>query len=318
MVILIITILLLGIAIVAYLFSNKFKEIEKYIRIGSFTVLSIICIILFFSSLTTIDSGTVVVLKVFGKYQKGYVTEGIHLLNPFASQEIINIQRNAIGVDDGDKVPGMNCTTKDNIQTDVQANFAFAINPEYAWWLRKNVGNETKVINELLEKAANSATRDAEANYSLEEAQIKKRTEFEKDLRSYFHKNIVLSLPRNRGLSEKELENVIVTYPTQLMEVTPDQKVANALSEKKATEIDLQRQVTLTAISKEAINRKQQEGQGIQKMFEALPKGYTAQDVALVLDASANKLRAEAFMKAVESGKVSSMVFEGSSARLKQ
>ncbi len=74
-------------------------------------------------------------------------------------------------------------------------------------------------------------------------------------LKEQFLENIVASLPKNKGLNDNALKNVIIVMPVQLKGVTADQKVANSLSEKKAAEIDLERQHTLTEIAHEQANR---------------------------------------------------------------
>ncbi len=95
-------------------------------------------------------------------------------MNPFSTLHEVTIQRQHIDVNDGDSTPGMLCPTSDNVQMTVQANFAFAINSEFASWLRREVGSEEKVITSLLLPAAQSATRDASASFRLEDAQDKK------------------------------------------------------------------------------------------------------------------------------------------------
>ncbi len=286
---------------------------DKKSRILGYVFLTLIPIVWLYGSAVVVDSGEVKVARLFGKIQKEVLREGLHFVNPLKDWETVNIQRNSIQVQDGDQSPGMKSTTKDNIQATVQANFAFMINPDYAWWVTKYIGRREKIVSELIEKASQSATRDALAHFQLEQAQITMRTNFEKMLREQFAENILANLPL-KEISAKELEKIFLILPTQLMDVTPDPKVANALSEKKATEITLEQQITLTSIAKEQANRRKEEGTGIRKLFDELPAGRSAADVALILDATANKTRAEALMKAVTDGKVSFGVFEGNNA----
>lgn len=317
MLLLIISIVLFITAILAITTTKNLKDYSNYFRIGGFVLIGLLILILGINALATVQSGTVKTQKLFGKYKKGYITGGINLVNPFADLETTNIQRNAITVQDGDDDPGMSSTTRDEIQANVQANFSFAFSQEYIWWLRTYIGDDKKIISQIIEKAAQSATRDVLASYTLQEARISKRSQLEEDLKKAFFEGIVSNLPKGKGLSDKELQDVIKVFPTQLMDIKPDEKVINALNEKKATEIDLEKQKTLTNIAQEVANRRQQEGQGIKKMFDELPKGYTAQDVADILEASANKTRAESMLKAVENGQVTSIIYEGTAARIK-
>jgi hypothetical protein len=60
----------------------------------------------------------------------------------------------------------------------------------------------------------------------------------------------------------------------------------------------------------------QNQGEGIDKMFLKLPKGYSATDVAAIMNSIANYKRAESFVKAIETGKVGTIVYEGQGARI--
>ncbi len=288
-----------------------------WLRISSLISFGVSFVLLILLSYQTVDSGHVKVAKLFGKIQPEVLTEGLHFVNPLKSWTDMNIQRNSIQADDGDQNPGMTSTTADNNQATVLANFSYMLNPEYAWWVLKHIGDETKFRTELLEKAAQSATRDAVANFKLEDAQIGKRSQFEQKLQEQFADNVLINLPQ-KDLDSLQLRKIFSIYPTQLMDIKPDPKVANALAEKKATEINLEQQTTLTAIAKEQGNRKEAEGTGIRKLIDELPEDMSAADVALILRASADKTRAEAFMRAVTDGKISFGMFEGSSARIER
>lgn len=273
-------------------------------------------LLVFFASILIVDSGEVEVKKLFGTVQEDVFSEGLHFVNPFGNYFSVNIQRQSIVVDDGDNKPGMLCPTSDGIQTTVEANFAFEINPDYASWIIRAIGSEEKLVKTLMDPASRSATRDGSAAYSLEAMQTKERSGYETALTSQFEKNVIASLPRNRGLNEGELGNVIIILPVQLMGIVPDEKVANSLSEKKAAEIDLARQPILTAIAEEQGKRMKNQGIGVKSMFTELPKDYNTAEMTAVIGALADLKRAEAMMKAVESGKVSSTIFEGSSVRV--
>jgi hypothetical protein len=296
--------------------SSEWLWLPKALRIASTALFVISALVIIFSSLIVVSSGTVRTKRLFGKVQRGYVPDGLQPVNPFANYEDMNIQRNAIRVEDdsNDSMHGMKATTADNIQTLVEANFAFMVNPDYAWYIRKYIGDIEKVKEELLQKAAQSATRDALAHFQLEESQISRRTDFEQLLAVDFKKSIVANLPREEGLTQAQLEQVFIILPTQLMNIIPDAKVSNALSEKKANEINYQQQTILTKIATEIANRRAQEGKGINKLLTELPQGYSADDVAKIVNATANKERADALMKAITDGKANVIVMDGGSS----
>lgn len=97
----------------------------------------------------------------------------------------------------------------------------------------------------------------------------------------------------------------------QLRKILPPQKVLNAVSEKVAAQEDLERQKTLTRIAEEEARRRQNEGRGVKNLFTELPAGLKPSEIREVLAAIADKTRAEATMKAVETGQVQIMIMYG-------
>ena len=102
----------------------------------------------------------------------------------------------------------------------------------------------------------------------------------------------------------------------QLRKVLPPNKVLNAVAEKIAAEEDLERQKTLTQIAEEEARRRQNEGRGVNNLFAELPQGFSPSQIREVLGAIADKTRAEAMMKAVETGQVQVMVMNGAQPSL--
>lgn len=295
---------------------NKGIEDRPYYGWGSLGVAVFLAFFLFAMGLTKVNSGTVKVPRVFGKISHTYVDEGLSIINPIASTYEMTIKREHVNVDDGDTTAGMLCTSADNVQMKVEVNFAFSINPQYAWWILREIGDFDKLVSSIITPASQSSARDASAAFKLEEAQKTQRLKYETMLEKQFRSNVIAALPRNKGLNESELKLVITFFPVQLKNVLPDSRVSLALSEKKAAEIDLERQVTLTAIAKEQANRMENQGQGVTKIFNELPKGHSADEVEKVLNALANFKRAESFVKAVETGQIKGIMFEGQAARI--
>lgn len=67
----------------------------------------------------------------------------------------------------------------------------------------------------------------------------------------------------------------------------------------------------LTQIAEEEARRRQNEGRGVSNLFAELPKEFTPTQIRAVLGAIADKVRAEAMMKAAETGQVRVMVMQG-------
>ena len=192
----------------------------------------------------------------------------------------------------------------------IDTTYAWKLNPAYAWWVYRHMGLDEAYINSLIKQAARSATREAAAGFTSDEATTSKREEFAFAMEAQFGKHLVADLVR-QGLPLEEAKQVFVVLPVQLRKALPPGKVLNAISEKAAAEQDLQRQVTLTSIAKQEAERRGNEGLGVKNLFDALPTGFTAEQIAMVLNALANKEKADAFMKGVSTGTINTMVIDG-------
>jgi len=149
------------------------------------------------------------------------------------------------------------------------------------------------------------------AQYAWVDASIAKRAEVEQRLTEETARAVVADL-QSLGFSEVEAKSAVTFAPVLLREILPDTKVLNAIAERVASEEDLKRQKILTQIAEEIAERRAQEGVGVGKLFAKLPTGFSPSQIKEVLLALAEKERADALMKAVETGKVNVMVLPSS------
>ena len=228
----------------------------------------------------------------------------------------MNTGQQTVHSNDADKTAGMLCTTKDENPVTVESNFSFRVNGSLSWWLLKNIGDNAAVLSSVINPKARSSTRDAFPEFSLQECLVSKKQQLSLTLENKFRENIYKGLT-SQGAPKNIAEGAIQVLPVDVQSVVPDPKVQNALAEKKATEIEEDRQKVQTRIAIEVGTRRAEEGKGVRKLFDELPKGFSPQDVAIVLDATSRNKRADAFVKLAEEGKVTSIVFEGDAATTK-
>jgi hypothetical protein len=161
--------------------------------------------------------------------------------------------------------------------------------------------------------AGQTATRLGFAGFPWDAAATSERAAVEAAILKEF-RNVVFQQFMAAGLTKEETEMAIIIAPVQLRESLPDLKVLNAVAEKTASLQDLERQSTLTEIAEKEAERRKQEGSGVKQLFEALPENFTASEIAEVLGALANKTRADAMLKAVESGQIDTVIMNGDTA----
>jgi regulator of protease activity HflC (stomatin/prohibitin superfamily) len=159
----------------------------------------------------------------------------------------------------------------------------------------------------LLLPAAQFAVREASSQMTWVEATITRHEDFARALQNQF----TLFVERNLtavGFTPAEAQAAFVFPGAQLRGVLPPQRILAANAEYQAAQVDLRRQDTMTQIASKQAERRAQEGQGIDNLFQHLPKGYSSDDVYKIMMAVSAKENADALTRAIEEGKVSTMV----------
>ncbi len=260
-----------------------------------------------FSAVVTVPAGHVAVPSLFGKVKGTVLGEGLHLTNPLYAFQRFSVRRRILEFSGQTQIISI---SRDGTPLSIDAGIPVQLNGPLAWKVYRRIGNQQVFTAQLLAPAARSAVRDAAATLPWIEATTSGRERLASEVEKRFRRLVEQDL-EVAGFSAEEAAAVFTILPVQLRKILPPQKVLNAVSEKLAAEEDLQKQVTLTRIAEEEAKRRRNEGRGVKNLFAELPKGFTPGQIREVLNAIADKTRAEALMKAVESGEVSVIVMEG-------
>lgn len=275
----------------------------------------------FVNSIAVVSIGHVGVPVLFNTVKPGYFTESwTPFVNPLLEVADMTYRRRVIefhaatAAESKDPKRSADAdvivTSSEDVPLNTDVTFAYSLNPKYAGWVYRKMGGDAKYEAEQVRQMARSAMREASSGFTAHEAMTSKRQEFETKIEKEFGERLVVDLIR-QGLSEAEANEVYIIYPVQLRKVLPPDKVLNAISERNAAIHDKERQQTLTEIAVIEANRRENEGMGVAKLFGKLPAGFKSEDIALILNAMANKERSDAQMRAVSSGKVSVLIMDG-------
>ena len=267
-----------------------------------------------FNTLIIVPPGQTYVGVWFGTVQEQTYPQGMRFVNPMLSFDSMDVRqrdaefKSASGqaVSDSD----VTAVSRNNLPMTIDVTYLYTLNQKYAWWVYKNIGDDTIYYQNLIVRAAKTATRNATAEFTDEQAMTSKRVELSDKMAKDFEATLVQNM-EERGLPKADAEQVFTVLPVMLSKILPPEAVITAISNKAAALQDLERQQTLTSIAQEVANRRAKEGSGVQKLFAELPKDVKPEQIAIVLRALAEKTRADAELKAVESGKVSSMIISG-------
>jgi len=257
-----------------------------------------------YNSIHIIDNREVGVIKVFGETEQSELLPGSHFVAPW--KDVVSYIALPRTFDyNGDVV------SSDSNPLGVTVGFTVKLNSAMAWKVQKVVGQD--YFDNIVVPAGQTASRRGIAQFPWEQAATKDRSGVEAAILAEFQKVIVEQFT-NAGLSRQETELALSIFPVQLRRSLPDGKVLNAVAEKTAALQDLDRQQTLTDIAEKEAERREKEGLGVKNLFDQLPTGFTAAEISDVLGALATKTRADAMLKAVESGQVDTVIMNGDTA----
>lgn len=308
-----------------YVFQEKLKARKGYdddrdVATRTYGLMSTAFFAMFFlwsgcNMLTIVQPGTTAIGVFLGNVQQREYGEGLHFVNPMLSFARMSVRREIVDFHSGksaEQTTGDEVTavSSNNLQLFIDVTYPYKLNPRYAWWVYQNIGYDERYREQLIKTAARNATRNATAHYTPEEATTTKREELALSMEQQFRTLLIADMVK-QGLSDKAAEEVFTVLPVQLRKVLPPDKVLNSIAEKESALQDLQRQTTLTEIAQQQALRRANEGLGVKKLFDNLPSNFTPQEIGLVLEALATKERGDAMMKAVETGQVQALVFEG-------
>ena len=263
------------------------------------------------ASVITVSPGMVAVADLFGKVQSTTYGEGLHLINPLYTTRQMTIRRQSLNfTSDSRQGKSVTALSADRNPLEIDVSFPYRLNAGVAWKVYQRVGSTGYYSRQLVLPSARSAVRDAVSQFPWAEASIEKLPEVAALMRDKFESRLVADLVKV-GFTEQEAAAAFTVMPVQLRKILPDAKVRNAIAERVAAEEDLKRQVVLTQIAKQEAERRANEGLGVKKLFAQLPKGFDASEIRMVLSAIAEKVRADAIMKAVENERVQTLVISG-------
>jgi regulator of protease activity HflC (stomatin/prohibitin superfamily) len=277
-----------------------------------------IAVILAQGLVLVVQPGQVAVEVFLGSVADRVRAEGVYLVNPLASYPRMTVRRRIIEMSSGggaaEATGGQEimALSREQLPLAIDIGFPFAMLPAAAPEVYRRIGPGDSFLDQLIRPAARSAVRDAVARFGWQEAAVTRREELGEAIGARFAAVIARDL-RELGFGEEEAGRVLALPPVQLRRVAPPQALQDAISEKLRATQDLERQTTLSQIARIEAERRENEGLGIARLFAQLPSQFTPEQIAVLLNAIADKTRADAVMRAVESQRVTTLVLEGAS-----
>jgi regulator of protease activity HflC (stomatin/prohibitin superfamily) len=283
-------------------------------------ILAVLVVVIGYSVMI-VDPGTTQVVITFGKVQERRYEPGLHLIVPGARHfevvtrrqifELSALDPDAVTATGAAGTPEAQRTlalSSDRIPLSADVTFPYQLNADMAWKVFTQIGPDYETT--MLIPAARAAVREAVAAFNWTDAVTTKRAELEQLIHSLFKKLTDENL-RGAGFTSEQAANTFALLAPQIRRLAPPKPILAAVSDRVASEVNLERQTVLNQIAERETERRANEGLGIKKLVDQLPKEFKPEQLQGLLYALADKQRADSMLKAVERDQVKVMVMGG-------
>jgi regulator of protease activity HflC (stomatin/prohibitin superfamily) len=302
--------------------SKRGKNLRPRYAVG-LPLVSVLLVVIAYSVMI-VNAGTTQVVITLGKVQQRTYEPGMHLIVPGSRHEYMLITRQIFELSalDPDSVTAAGAAavpeaqrtlalSSDRIALSADITFPYQLNGDLAWKVFTVISPTYEAM--LLIPAARAAVREAAAEFTWSDAVTSKRADLEKRIHSVF-KRLVEENLTGSGFTAEEAAKTFVLMAPQIRRLAPPKLILAAESDRTASEVNLQRQLVLNQIAEREAERRANEGLGIKKLIEQLPKDISPVQLKDLLYALADKQRADSMLKAVERDQVKVMVMGGNGA----
>jgi len=215
---------------------------------------AILLLILFFSSVTSVPTGNVGVLTLFGRVTGDVLGEGIHLINPLKSVQKLSVQTQSVK-------ETANTPSSEGLMLDLDTSLLFRLDRSMAAQVFQTVGENyaDKIVEPTLRAAIRSATSSHTANALYTNARELVQQQIQQEL-----------------TTQLAVRGVIVEA-VLLRDVRLPATLKNSIEAKQQAEQDALRMSFVLQKEKQEAERKRIEAQGIADFQKIVAQGISPQ-----------------------------------------
>jgi regulator of protease activity HflC (stomatin/prohibitin superfamily) len=241
------------IALALLVFGQNLPAIQLHPRIRYFVAAAVVVVALLFSMVKVIPPGNVGVLVFMGKIY-GTIAEGIHLINPLSSVELMSV-RTQEGFEHAE------APSREGLNVVLEVSCLYHLMPDQADRVYRQLGPhyEEVVVKPQFRAAIRGATVKHEA----------------KDL--YTSGRELVSNEIYKGLEESLGQRGIMVENILLRKIDLPKQVVEAINAKLAADQEAQRMEFILIKEKQEAERKRIEAQGIQDFQKIVSQGISDQ-----------------------------------------
>jgi prohibitin 1 len=246
------SVILLGIfvAVALVILGQKFPQLQPY---RWMIFLPVILAAILFSMVKIVPPGHVGILILFGKIH-GSVTEGLHLVNPLVSMELMNVRTQEI-------FEHAEAPSREGLNIVLEVSCLYHLNPQEAVNVYRQIGPNYREI--VVKPQFRSAIRGVTVRHDAKDLYTSSREMITNEI----FEGLVTDLNK-RGI---EVENIL------LRRIQLPASVVEAINSKLAAEQEAQRMRFVLAKEEQEAERKRIEAQGIQNFQRIVSQGISDQ-----------------------------------------
>jgi prohibitin 1 len=246
------SVILLGIfvAVALVILGQKFPQLQPY---RWMIFLPVILAAILFSMVKIVPPGHVGILILFGKIH-GSVTEGLHLVNPLVSMELMNVRTQEI-------FEHAEAPSREGLNIVLEVSCLYHLNPQEAVNVYRQIGPNYREI--VVKPQFRSAIRGVTVRHDAKDLYTSSREMITNEI----FEGLVTDLNK-RGI---EVENIL------LRRIQLPASVVEAINSKLASEQEAQRMRFVLAKEEQEAERKRIEAQGIQNFQRIVSQGISDQ-----------------------------------------
>ncbi len=264
--------------IVAGVVSLPRKDVPRIASAGLFAA-AVVAILA--ACLVIVPAGNVGVKVLFGNVQRGFLSEGLHVINPFLEVRPMSVRAQAYTMS-GTEAEGevkrddsISVLSKDGLQLKLDVTVTYKLLAEDAAWVFQKLGPD--YIEKIIRPAVRTAIREAASEYESSLAYAEKRKELASKTEQYLIDRLGEILRKTdmgkAGLKLKD--DAFVIQQVLLRNVELPDRHRRAIEEKLAMQQEAQRmQYVIEKEEKEKL-RKKIEAEGISQRMEIIKKQLT-------------------------------------------
>lgn len=272
------SVLLLLIALIAFLLSLGLKDDEKNVSVfigGVFGVIGLV--LLSVASVAIIPPGNVGVQTTFGNVRKTPLLNGIHVINPFSSIERVEIRTFEYTMSSSNnegKIKGddsVRLFSKDILPMDADITIMWRPVPAMVPWLYQHIGTHEDFENKIIRPASRASFRNAVVQYTAQEAITSAREQLSLDVA----KQMLESINKILASNEKYPGEAFIIQDVLIRNIEPPEKLKEAVQSKLVADQESQRMQFVLSKERQEAERKRIEAQGIADFQNIVTKGIS-------------------------------------------